>query len=426
MSDFQKQSFQERIAKLEASKAANRPAADPEYRTITRERRPVWPFVMLTLGALGVIAALTLSLTNASDVIKDYAKNYMPTQDGDPTPIAAVASPDFGSSIYPLQKTSKAPNGQRLGSTLAASVHGTVVPLEMLIDLQDVATDDGSGLKLAQFERESRCVARPVLAGETVYSVNIEQPSALAPIAVRNNEDFAQSTDGPDALNGAIAPDVIEGARPGLVNVFVSDTTGPLYLVLQSFRGVVWNISPAENVEIAHITMIGQNGIGVANLPEGTTVNAIRVSDFVSQTSVAGEAETQPCMVRPWRKPRTDWPSFEASVAEGGATRNMLRYYQDGQAAYSQWFEAAFGVSADVHQRNVFSAQHVLVGPVSADLQYHPLKGARVWVDVHDYVFAGTPEDIARRFESVRAEMAGDGNGQDAQSLEPQAAELTE
>ncbi len=172
----------------------------------------------------------------------------------------------------------------------------------------------------------------------------------------------------------------IIGDHKGLpiVNVIVTDTSAPQYLVLQHWLGkVLWNVVPAPGVEIAHIAVIGP-GAALSPPPGDYDVQFLstRGSDCVPVVA---------------RNPRQTWEMF---LRMDGVDKS--EYEQKARTAfttYDFWFRQHFKRSAEFDVVGFDTTQHALVGPVpETPIPYRPLTGADVLVTEFDYIFVAPPD----------------------------------
>ena len=171
--------------------------------------------------------------------------------------------------------------------------------------------------------RNSDCTLRSPDAGEKVMGVRLENallPGLLHAFSdaqmvdqlLRNVEAVTQ--DGAD-----IATDMALAGTKTSLDVFLTDTSAPLYLVLQNMgTGIVWNLHTAPDGTIAHVALIGADFSGVANLPADTSVEALLVSDFLPPYQYGADDTPRDCMIRPWRatQPEQSAHSFKLRWAQ--------------------------------------------------------------------------------------------------------------
>ena len=129
------------------------------------------------------------------------------------------------------------------------------------------------------FDRQAECTFRAPAGGETVVGVNVGYAQTALPVVAFSDLEAATSltndlrritVKGEDTLE--IRPH--DGTMRG-IDVFVTDTSGPIYLVLQTRgRATIWNVHAGPGVVVAHVAMIGEQVSGLL-APEGTPHQAI-------------------------------------------------------------------------------------------------------------------------------------------------------
>lgn len=177
------------------------------------------------------------------------------------------------------------------------------------------------------YDANSACTLRGVRDGEKLVNVRLEYGSRTAPISVFSDETLAHAVT--DAIRGVVhRKPYLQNKRPNgdmhVIDVVVTDTTAPQYLVLQNlYRNVLWNIHAAEGVTIAHVAMIGHDS-GLVAHPGIKSFEGIRVADFVSGHEFGIDDEIRECMVRPWRKPEDHWPAVAKAANDNDLFENQM------------------------------------------------------------------------------------------------------
>lgn len=194
------------------------------------------------------------------------------------------------------------------------------------------------------------------------------------------------------------------------IDVILTDTSKPLYLVLQSGNSqILWNLHLAAGVQLSHVVMISNGKIAISGLPANTSYEALKIGDFVTNHEFGADDVFRECMIRPWRKPQQDWKAWQKAERDKGDKfygsgikslhQNMIHSFTQGYNAYNQWYTGAFGYDAGLNTVAGQSASHVLLGPVPAkELPYHSIGDNDLLVSRSDYVFKG---DAQVRLEQV-------------------------
>ena len=189
------------------------------------------------------------------------------------------------------------------------------------------------------------------------------------------------------------------------VDVVVTETEKPVYLVLQSESDILWNIQAALDARIAHVAVLANGRVGVANLDPAVPV------EFMNQPVL------ERCNVIPCANPPTTGSSCSAprKSNSGLLQRRARKEPADGTELTSRWFDKNFGMGSETELIGLDRASQILVGPLPATLEarvaFKPLQGAHVQLANEDYVMAGSRRRYkAKHQELVRAlaeKMAG-------------------
>lgn len=299
-----------------------------------------------------------------------------------------------------------------------------------------VVTADGETLPLAQiatgglpngtrsapagltpFAANDACTVRRPAAGEIIHNVRLESATVDSEVHAFSNVEMAEALR--QHLEGlAKTPRHHQvgskaEARMGVVDVFVTDTSAPVYLVLQAWKiyerqDMIWNIHIAPGVELSHVVMIGDRS-GVV-LPTGAvTFEALRIGDFIEGMGFEDNEARRPCMVAPFRTPRDDWRAVELASEDNDLQVNHVYYFNTGYRMFNEWYTQAFGVDAGTNLISVAGAAHVLVGPTPTEpIGYRPLSASRVHVTQTDHMVIGDDAWLAVHDETLTRALGGD------------------
>lgn len=207
-------------------------------------------------------------------------------------------------------------------------------------------------------------------------------------------------------------PSVYSGTSMDLVDVVVTDTSGPIRLVLKSTRdNVLWNIHAGRNVHISRVAILSHGEMaGVANITEATEVEMLTAS------------ELKECGVEIAREPQEHWKVFYG-------TKGVLSIHDEHKIAelreafnkYSKWFAAEFDQSPSKNAINAASASMILVGDVPPTLEerikYKPVKGALVVVSQQNGLVVGDPEKFKQSYFAQIKDTAAQVLGVDVSTL---------
>jgi hypothetical protein len=240
----------------------------------------------------------------------------------------------------------------------------------------------------------------------------------MADQLMENVEALTQGARGVDPL------DKLAGEKASL-DIFVTDTSAPLYVVLQNMGpGVIWNLHIAPNVEIAHVAIIGSDYSGIANLPAGATVESLLVGDFIPPHQYGADDTVRSCMIRPWRLPSPDWIGSLKSEAGSLIDQNQMYSYTKGYEAYNRWYSATLGVDAAANTVTARDAAHVLLGPMpAAPFAYSSLAGQEIQFMEVEHLITGLPTERNSAATSIHRDLLTAAIGGDMTALTPPAME---
>jgi hypothetical protein len=170
--------------------------------------------------------------------------------------------------------------------------------------------------------------------------------------------------------------------RMAVVNVVVTETTAPVYLVLGSEDAVVWNIQAAPGVRISRIAVISGRAAAVANAPPNARISALAGS------------WTRRCGAYPHRMPRDDWGfivNAQSANGRSGSLEDIVRENKRDAAAYNAWLARTFGIRRGADFAGALGVSNVLMGPLPTSeeqrVPFRPLEGADVYVTSEGHLF---------------------------------------
>lgn len=179
-----------------------------------------------------------------------------------------------------------------------------------------------------------------------------------------------------------------------LVDVVITDTRGPIYLVLAGGKDILWNIQKAPNAEISNVALIADDNAGIANLDPSIPV-----------TALTGKTAAD-CGVMAARLPKESW-TIVAEAAEGDMAAIDEVNRRTGQYdRYNAWFKATFGQDSDPVTTGIARMSHALIGPIAASLEerlpYRGIAGATVLLAPTQSVFySASPDDFAAKLREA-------------------------
>lgn len=272
------------------------------------------------------------------------------------------------------------------------------------------------------FDANSRCALRYPGDGEKVMNVSVRGSGVLAPVRTINTPELL------DFLEAQVAEALSEGRKLdlrdmnqgsyGVVDVYVTDTSAPLYLVLQAFSAnTLWNLHAAPGVEIAHVAMISGGASGLTGDVGTATYEGLRASDFGSYPEMSLQGDPPKpgdydCMAWPFQQPNESWTSWQGSKEGNTLDGNLLFGQTHGYEAYELWYGTKLGGTPAENAVVTALARAALVGPVPAEpVAFAAQDGLQLRLMRHDLVFTGNTEDLAKKFDdhyqAILAKAAG-------------------
>lgn len=184
-----------------------------------------------------------------------------------------------------------------------------------------------------------------------------------------------------------------------LVDVVVTDTRGPIYLVLAGGKDILWNIQKAPNAVISHVALVAGDNAGIANLDPSVPVAALT------------GATAADCGVVAARRPSDSW-AISAGAKEGDmAAIDEVKLHTERYQRYNAWFQTTFGRESESVAIGIAYMSHALIGPapdsLEARLPYQGIEGATVLLAPTGTVFySASPDDFAAKIRDLLSSKA--------------------
>jgi hypothetical protein len=291
--------------------------------------------------------------------------------------------------------------------------------------LPDATTQIG---RIIPFDRNSQCNLRRPQDGEQVVNIRLENGALPAPVRAFSDtalvslltQTVAAATQGGAPYDAAAR---VTGDLTS-VDVFVTDTEAPVYLVLQNMgRGIIWNVQTAPDVTLAHVAIVSSGWSGLVSPPADTTFEALLVGDFVPPHASGADDRVRSCMIRPWRAPQDDWVSVQRAGRDSLAADEVASFTK-GYTAYDAWFTGTLGIDAATNLIAAQSAAHVLAGPrPKTPFAYRGMAGRDVHLMRTDHMFSGDPATVQTAIDALHSELLRAAIGDDLSRLDPAAIE---
>ncbi|MEO0362547.1 MAG: hypothetical protein AAF322_15615, partial [Pseudomonadota bacterium] len=264
------------------------------------------------------------------------------------TAMNALANPEesFGGLARPHRTAPETPSSTGVSTTSIGLSYGASVVLsaEGPRRLEDVAPTLGvaAPTKTVSIARTEGCALRRPKSDQTFAGVRLATSSGPVVAHVFSEKRRLRALH--TMLKAARAEGVgskdfkrTNGAAR-VVEVLLTDRTGPLYLALQSSRAVVWRLHIAEGVRVAHVALVSQEAAGVVGAPPGAMVEAIAAPEHMT---IRGWDKPQrnalACAAHPYRKPDETWGAWDGAQRSAGVDRNTVAKSDLGHRYFGDW-----------------------------------------------------------------------------------------
>ncbi|MDJ0992227.1 MAG: hypothetical protein QNI90_01510 [Dinoroseobacter sp.] len=414
--------FEARLRRLEqkaATSEAQALADKPRGKDSTDKRGtprsglgPMVPIVLgfVTLFGIGALAAWQYKLS-PFEILGD---GQMVSVDGWLSGSAPDAAEQGPANPREASRVQTEQGWSFTGSGVANADYSPMIVADIAAGF-DQNQPDPAPLGFDVFDANTECSLRNPVEGELLHNIRIERSNADTLAHAFSTQSMVEALDAHiegvtsgNAENYKIGT-MAEG-RMAKVDVFVTDTRAPLYLMLQDFRSrTIWNLHLAEGVTLSHVALIGETA-AVAGLPDGASVEALRISDFIKTDEFGSNDEIRPCMVVPWRVPQDDWIGLAKAKSGNMLFENQMYSYNAGARAFAAWYQDAMGGWTPYENLvAVNQTAHVLAGPVPDTLvPYTPLSARRAKIIKADHILIGDDALTALHDETLAMAIGGD------------------
>ncbi|MDJ0943065.1 MAG: hypothetical protein QNJ30_06355 [Kiloniellales bacterium] len=179
---------------------------------------------------------------------------------------------------------------------------------------------------------------------------------------------------------------MVKSSAADQIDVLVTETERPVYLVLTAYDEIVWSLHLAEDARLDGISVIGHEAQALAHVPEGLR-KAVVVFDQSPQRG---------CMVTPQHPVTESWKALKAMNRKHGGEgfRHNLEKADRNHRAFRNWLRPRIG-AVDL-SLTAYQTSHILVGPKpAAPIPYRPLSGAVIAYSPSASPVWGDEDDVA-------------------------------
>jgi len=428
-----KDDFLARLERLEASKSVQK----SRQQTITRNKGSGLG-KRLGMVALGVL--LIGGIAGGGYTQRERLRPYWEQLKG---------KAEEAQELVPMasQEAQKGAIKRRAGETRLASMYGGMVysPAVMSRDGVGHIVDDivanfqmpsllDEPAEFRSFDPQKECTFRKPKRREKLHSVSVDYGLIETSVSAFSTKQVAAKVEAYFNWNQKYTKqhpleDYLVSNETKVVDVFVTDKSAPVYLVLQSAgAAVIWNVLASEGVKIAHVAIISRSHSGLILPDQSTSFEAINGTDFDKETrSRTRIEEGTACSIHIFRKPKEHWIQWVKANKQDGVYRNQRDSYFRGHRLYDRWFTRVFGASSEDTLYGAESAAHVLVGPVPAQkIPYQGVAGRIVHMTRADYFFSGPPEKRRAEILAMEQSIVDKATNGGFDQVKPELMELTE
>ncbi len=325
------------------------------------------------------------------------------------------------------QASGPAGAGERGANPVTPQVASNLPDPVTLADLvtDHVLTDENTVIgQIIPFDRNSQCNLRRPLASEQVVNIRLENGTLTPPVRAISDSDLVKQlvqnvTDVTQKGRSYNWSAQVTGDLTS-VDVFLTDTSAPIYLVLQNRgNGIIWNVQTAPDVTLAHVAIVTSRTSGLVSPPDNATFEALLEADFVPLHEFGADDTIRTCMIRPWRLPEPDWLAMQKAGND-----NQIYSYTKGYTAYNAWYTGTLGVDAATNLVSPQTAAHMHFGPLPASpFTYRSMAGRDVHMMRTDHMFSGDPVTLQATIDALHGNLLRAAIGGDLALLDPAPVE---
>jgi hypothetical protein len=257
------------------------------------------------------------------------------------------------------------------------------------------AEDDDVPAVIENLSTGGGCTFAKPKAEEFLAKVHVDSSYMKAPVYVASRLAMAERTkqylenykQGVD-----IVPLNIGDDQMGIVDVVVTETEKPVYLVLAYSSATIFNIQLKEGAKVSRIALVGFGPVAVANVDPSIPMRALNGSAM------------QLCDATPFREPADHW-QFVRNAKEDSGLKDVLAKNYSYFSRFSRWYRESFGQPSEPNSIGASEASQVLVGPLPEALEdrvpFRSLEGATLVLSSNDFVHVGSGADYKQQMKDL-------------------------
>jgi hypothetical protein len=311
---------------------------------------------------------------------------------------------------------------------LSREIHGYSAPVGVMMGVDEKpywvksamvdwkeTTDEDIPAKIELIARKGTCSFDPPKDNEIVGKAMVNKGNMPVGVFATTRENIGDKAktyirNRQDKGDDAVLPIDSVGDMMSVVDVIVTETSKPVYLVLSHAHDVVFNIHLAPDAKLSRIALIGLGTAGVANVPSDIPVESLDGAAFSA------------CKIATLRQPADHWTLVEDAKSNPNLKEEMPKIY--GFASrYASWFKNNFKVPFEPNLAGASFASHILIGPApetpDARVPFKTMNGSVVRISKRDVVYAGLHADYREQKKTMIIEAATKAAGGDLASIAP-------
>jgi len=317
------------------------------------------------------------------------------------------AQQDLPPTGDPAKKVKNDARGQVYKSQVALTDASGAVWAKAILARYDRRFDTRIPAAITRLEESTSCELPRPHAGSDAVVISLSGGGDTMPlyrttpkVLATNAEKLIKSASTPSEdkpLYGVFGVSMATDSVP-IRNVVINKTDAPVHLVLVSQHEGIWNLNLADGAQVTSLSLVGPDGSGYVNLPEG-----VPVSVFSTQMM-------EKCGIDPERQPSETWRFVQR--VQSRRDKELLSDYQARANRFDMWLNRSVPGATRIEAQG---ASNILVGPMphtmEARVPYHPVAGASLHIASNEPVMAMPHDDyilhITNQSTALAERLAG-------------------
>lgn len=197
-----------------------------------------------------------------------------------------------------------------------------------------------------------------------------------------------------------------------IVDVIITESEKPVYLVLNSRSSVIWNFHLGKRVQLAQVVILSKGEAGVVNLNENVPL------------TILNQQASKNCKIFPSRKPADHWRFTKKHKKSRTSNGKIYDSYLQEHETFNRWFIRRFGFGYEKEHVGLNHANHLVFGPIpqiaKEKVPYKTIKGRTVRVTPNDFIFSANEEQALKMYLSKIDQVVQTRTGKTISELQAQ------